>query len=275
MANKKAKAPKKSSPTQIIFAGILAIGFGGFVAFDQGIIGGEEEVSFGKRSARNQGAPETRQSNPPQDIPKGSRFVPSDDPSKPSEIITDVPPPQRVATAKDLESIVNDYVSASPDEKAALTSLDYTMRLPAISKEFELQSKATEIARMKYEEKEWDLKLSKLGKEGLKALEDGEVNDIQSAPAPSSPYAKYQSGSVDIDAGDKGKSEGEKGPSASAFSLLGVTDMGTDELVALLVANGKEYNVRHNSKIAGKFTVKIVSLRDVQLCDSEECVSVY
>ncbi len=62
MANKKAKAPKKSSPTQIIFAGILAIGFGGFVAFDQGIIGGEEEVSFGKRSARNQGAPETRQS---------------------------------------------------------------------------------------------------------------------------------------------------------------------------------------------------------------------
>jgi hypothetical protein len=259
----KSDSPKNNKKSGILFLAVAAIG-GSAIAWDQGLLGSNGEgISFGDSKPKF---------SAPRNLPANAEFVRSEDPNEPSKIIKDSPPPQRVQTAKDLSVIVGDYISASPDKEAARGSLKFTMALPSITKEFKVQQQQTEIARMKFEEKEWELKLSKLDDQGLDGFESDEINKVQTDNfAQGSFYNNTPVGSntkeEDIDKG--------KDLIASDFILLSVTETATGELVALLKANGKEYEVLDNANINGQFNITIASLTKVLICDADDCMPIY
>jgi hypothetical protein len=256
-------SPKSNKKSGIIFS-VVALASALAISWDQGLFGTVgESVSFGES--------ESSRVRPPQNLPESSTFVLSDDPNKPSKIIQEANAPQRVQTAKDLNMIVGDYIDASPDKDAAMSSLAYTMALPSVTKEFKLQEQQTEIARMKFEEREWQLKLSKLENKGLDGFGSSEVNKIQTASSPANfdnyPLSQSKKPSNDLD--------GENKLNARDFVLLSVTEDAKGGLVALLSAKGKEYEVKNKANINGQFNIKIASFSEVFVCDADDCMTVY
>jgi hypothetical protein len=258
----KSDSPKLNKKSGFLFLAVAAIG-GGAIAWDQGIFGSSSVgISFGDSKSKF---------SVPRNLPKNAEFVRSKNPNEPSKIIKDSPPPQRVQTAKDLSVIVGDYINASPDKEAAKGSLKYTMALPTVTKEYKVQQQQTEIARMKFEEKEWELKLSKLDSQGLDGFESEEINKVQTDD--------YAQGNFyrNTPLGSNAKEVIEKGSklNASDFVLLSVTETGTGELVASLKANGKEYEVLDKANINGQFDISIASLTKVLICDADDCMPIY
>jgi hypothetical protein len=259
----KSDTPKSNKKSGILFLAVAAIG-GAAIAWDQGLLGSNGEgVSFGDSKPKF---------TVPRNLPENAEFVRSEDPNEPSKIITDSPPPQRVQTAKDLSVIVGDYINASPDKEAARGSLKFTMALPSITKEYKVQQQQTEIARMKFEEKEWELKLLKLDAQGLDGFESEEINKVQTDNFAQGTF--YNNAPVGSNAKEKDSEIGTK-LSASDFTLLSVTETATGELVALLNANGKEYEVLDKANINGQFDITIESLTQVLICDADDCMPIY
>jgi hypothetical protein len=258
----KSKNPKSNKKTGILLVVVLALG-GGSIAWDQGLFG-SKGVDFGNGKGK-------LNVRVPKDLPENAQFILSEDPSKPSKIIKEAPAPQRVQTAKDLSMIVGDYIDSSPDKDEALKSLKNTMSLTSINKEYMLQTQSTEISRMKFLQKEWDLKLEKLVSKGLDAFEGAEVNEVQSNPYSTGTYSSMP----DITKEKQTSADPATKIGASDFILLSVTEDLNGQLVALLAANGKEYEVKDKANINGQFDVKISSLSEVLICEAGDCITVY
>jgi hypothetical protein len=250
----------KSGIILIVVALISSVSIG----WDQGLFSSNSKaVTFGDNKSNLK---------VPTNLPEGAEFIRSTDPSKPSKIIQSLAPPQRVQTAKDLTMIVSDYINASEDKEAAKASLKFTMALPSITKEFKVQQQETEIARMKFEQKEWELKLSKLDDKGLDGFKSEEVNDVQTASNKQETFYSNTSSGLNSKVD---KVDNIKKTSASDFSLLSVTETLEGKLVALITAGGKEYQVMDDANIDGQFKINISSLTSVSICDAGDCIPIY
>lgn len=261
----KEKNPKAEQMKMIAAVVLLAIG-GGFLAYDNGLLPIGESTP--KRSVRTQQSPVNTTLNRNQaPLPPGSEFVQSTDPSKPSQIITKAPPPQRVATAKGLKDIVTDYVDASKDKKAAIDSLNYTMMLPSVTKEFSVQDKKTQIAKLRFEELEWQKKIAEMENSDVDGFSDGRsVSELSGIAT----YADR----IEEGVGDISEDEEFEGPKPSDFILEGVTKRNT-EFVAHLRLGDRSLRVKNNTVLFGYYTVSLNDIDDVSLCHENDCVMLY
>ncbi len=196
-ASIKKPVDKKAEAKKLAIAGLIALLGFGFVANNNGWI----ELPFGsdKKPQRNK-APQNL-AMPSTPLPPGAEFVPSDDPNKPSKIVTTVAPSPRVVSAKSLKDVVTDIVDASQDKEAAIKGINYTAQLPGVNKEFDVQAKKTEIAKLRFEEAEWRQKLSKLeanDKDGF----TGVKNESQSLDAMIEDYTSSVNEDVKVDESD-------------------------------------------------------------------------
>ena len=264
-ASIKKPVDKKAEAKKLAIAGLIALLGFGFVANNNGWI----ELPFGsdKKPQRNK-APQNL-AMPSTPLPPGAEFVPSDDPNKPSKIVTTVAPSPRVVSAKSLKDVVTDIVDASQDKEAAIKGIDYTAQLPGVNKEFDVQAKKTEIAKLRFEEAEWRQKLSKLeanDKDGF----TGVKNESQSLDAMIEDYTSSVNEDVKVDESDDEFS----GPLMTDFMLDGVTK-GKGEYLAYLSVEDRKLKVKNGSVLYGRYKVKINATDDVLLCEKNECVAVF
>lgn len=257
----KEKNPKADKIKNIVAVVALVAG-GGFVAWDYGLIPGAS--NSGGTTFNSPSSSELPTSPSPASLPPGAEFVQSNDTTKPSKIIQKAPPPARVQSAKGLKDIVTDYVDASKDKGAAIDSLNYTMMLPAVNKQFNVQDKKTQIAKLRFEELEWNKKINELESSNTN------VDDNFSKLATVEDYSDRIEGDIsteeDVDVFE--------GPSAASFVLDGVTQT-KEGYVAHLRIDDRTLRVKDKSIIYGYYTVRLKDIDDVALCHDGSCVSVF
>lgn len=261
---KKPKNPQAEKKKAIIFFVLLIIA-AAYGAFMLGIFDSAKPKRSSSRA--NVSASQSQGNSSQVNIPPGGQFIPSNDPNKPSKVVTNVPPAPRVVAAKKLKDVVTDYVDASKDKQAAVRGIQFTAQLPGVNKEFDVQVKKTEIAKLKFEEAEWAQKLAQLNADDV----DGYISSEPSmVGATIDTYSDAIENGLSVETTEK---EFE-GPKKTAFSLEAVTS-GPGGLIAYLRAGDKEFTVKDKSVIYGRYTVLVKDIDDVSICEESECVSIY